>query len=470
MWRDTQSLHFGLISASAKLLWPYGNKKLVFITFLWLTPISLYKFDRNKYHFGKIRNSNVENMNKINSEIANGGSFAYRRALLGLVTVLLVVQSSNAWYWPVDSQFGLDRIKVGADIFQFAMFGLFFALALTSTSALKLVNKFDVLQIAILFTLIVSTFLNMSNLNDFAPVTSIAIFVFTLLFVRNKTPNSALVIIAWSFLALLFISFVISFSNLGKMEGVHVGLWRGVFEHKNRFGPFAALAVPMIIFLKNRNAIGTTVFSTLFILSLACLLNSNSGGALVALAAALVCWLLLFLAKRITKRPRDGFLVYLILMSIVFSLIWLLKDEVLNTIGRDSSLTGRDAIWSYFSTYYLQKPMFGWGENTVIYRSTVLYSVQSFFGANYGTSHNAYLQLLLSGGILSLGLFIIYLAIIWLSLIHKYLKVSNAEAGPLFIVFVFFVFAMNVESGNGFGVGLLLLFAPFFNSSIKAEY
>ena len=202
------------------------------------------------------------------------------------------------------------------------------------------------------------------------------------------------------------------------------GDWQGIFNNPNLLGPVAAvgLVFSMLIcldFLRNhkgewrRPLILLLVDVTLFDLVL--LYHSRSW---TSICAALI--FLIISAFGFTLSPIGTFFnraitqiqqiaislsaaVLLIMMVVYYRFFWILPGNLKNFLGE------RNLAWAHSVRGIQERPLSGWGFNaawnTLKFRKLDLWWTVE----HLGHSHSAYLEILLSGGIIAGLLFLIFL-------------------------------------------------------------
>ena len=206
------------------------------------------------------------------------------------------------------------------------------------------------------------------------------------------------------FLILASVVMAVAFPKYGthqlddSLEGIHAGLWRGVFIHKNQLG--AAASISVFIFLFFRRLMGMSLgFRVMCIVAaIACLILAQSAGSWVALCVLLVCY---YLIRAIPASGNILVLVLFVVSALAFTAFSFFGDDFLAVVGRDVTLTGRTDIWRIVLDAIWQKPLFGFG----YYAATADFMrplLVSEVGSAAVDAHNGYLDVLLGTGIVGL--------------------------------------------------------------------
>jgi exopolysaccharide production protein ExoQ len=189
------------------------------------------------------------------------------------------------------------------------------------------------------------------------------------------------------------------------------GFWQGIYFPKNSLGRMMALGAHCFALLALSERRQRVVRSTMFLLCCALLLLSRSATAVV------VCFLMLALLpfrKLLFLRTRKLVLVFPVMFGAVSAIaIWVVVhlDDILNTLGRNSSLTGRIPLWQYVAKEIAARPIQGWG---------FLAFWNSWEGERVSDSvnwevavphaHNGFLEVWLGIGVIGLAILLIGLA------------------------------------------------------------
>jgi O-antigen ligase len=257
------------------------------------------------------------------------------------------------------------------------------------------------------------------------------------------------------------------------------GFWVGIYFNRNSLAPVAmvsvvsALALLYVVYINKSDKLRIYKLCVLanvvlfgFVVAVRTHSNTPFGG-LVAFIAVFVFWqavrnspLKKYLgeAKQINK-VYAGFIALAVMCSL-FAIQF--QSKVLQAFGETVTFNGRSEIWKYSWNGFLERPLLGWGwlsawRSWAFMRMDLWWTVE---GVSW--SHNAYLDLLLGGGVLAVLLFAA--AVLWgvYRLIPSHTG-DATEAWP--IAFIFFYLAMCTQEsfiiGNHF---LWMLFVAILTS------
>jgi exopolysaccharide production protein ExoQ len=209
--------------------------------------------------------------------------------------------------------------------------------------------------------------------------------------------------LSWLFrvLGVLSLASVVLLPSYGISEQ---GEWRGVFDHKNGMGTVMGLSLLVEWQLPASNRLSKVLKSLAMLLYAVLLLNSDSVTPAVALVVMMVLLKIYnFAALRLRIPLYAVLLITAILASVGFSLVVANSDSVMGALGRSSNLTGRTEIWSLVVSFIPQKPILGYGYSGFwLGASPESFVVNRIMRGQVMYSHNGYLEMLLTLGMIGL--------------------------------------------------------------------
>jgi exopolysaccharide production protein ExoQ len=189
-----------------------------------------------------------------------------------------------------------------------------------------------------------------------------------------------------------------------------VGL-RGVFSHKNLLGQCCVIAVVLGAALAmQKNILDRVLGLAVVLLGLRMALLAQSATAYVAIAIGLSV-LALFV---ILSRPwLPGFLKPAILLAtgVAAMLVAVFRSQIIQLLGREENLTGRDEIWGYVLEQIRDRPMFGYGYRAYFTAPQNVDEIERVLDHAYDQAHSSILQTILDLGFFGLALLAIWIAI-----------------------------------------------------------
>jgi O-antigen ligase len=257
------------------------------------------------------------------------------------------------------------------------------------------------------------------------------------------------------------------------------GHWVGIYFNRNSLAPVAivsfvcALTLVFVVFLNKNDKfrfykLCMLANIVLFALVVVARTRSNTPfGGLIAFVGIFMFWELLRRSslRRFLQQDKHIRSVVAIFIALVALCSWLaiqFQSKVLGLFGETVSFNGRSEIWKYSWNGFLDRPFQGWGwlsawRSWAFMRMDLWWTVE---GVSW--SHNAFLDVLLGGGVFAVGLLIA--AIVW----GVYRLTPTDTGNPIeswSVSFVFFFLAMCTQEsfiiGNHF---LWLLFVAVLTS------
>ena len=237
--------------------------------------------------------------------------------------------------------------------------------------------------------------------------------------------------------------FALVFPNWGRMIYESGEAWRGVFIHKNVMGETMLLYIMVLTQFKYRTIRKRAVVCLGAILSLLLLFLSKSITPVIIAVVLVVVYFLLHLLRSDFRDARIWFVLSLLWVSFIGVLILDNIDDILKLLGRDSSLTGRDQIWTVLIGQIQEHYILGYGYNAFWgEEGAAADHVWNRLGWKMHAAHNGFLELCLGLGLLGLGVFLaLYVKMINGSLLHAY----SGNSWPLMFL-VFFTLLNMTES------------------------
>ena len=275
--------------------------------------------------------------------------------------------------------------------------------------------KRDLLAIALLSFVVLSA--SWSKMPSYALYTALQfVFVgfFAIMAGQQLTLRQAWSAAALAFLIMIAVSIflILVFPHLGIVQATqNKGAWRGAYLEKNIFGTFlvfaSAAALIGMVALRGWKLIAA------FVAWVICILTLIPSRATTALLIALSLPLILLTLQTLRARRRLAFSAFGFILLIASLGIFgglLLSDDILDLIGKDTSLTGRDELWDYALRAIEQRPFgFGFGSfwdeagawGGVDLTRSIIWRPRS--------AHNVWLEATLQVGLLGAFLFMLFM-------------------------------------------------------------
>jgi exopolysaccharide production protein ExoQ len=219
-------------------------------------------------------------------------------------------------------------------------------------------------------------------------------------------------LLSWLFriIAVLSLACIVLLPNIGISKD---GEWGGIFSYKNALGSIMALCI-LVEWQREAEGAAAKILKALTILLAGVLLffSDSITPAIALVATILLVTVYKFAAVRL-RMPLYAIVVVTLVTCLVGSgLALAYSDTVTAIVGRSSNLTGRTEIWNLVVSFIPQRAIVGYGysgfwlgaapESYVINRAMKTWVMYS---------HNGYLEMLLSLGVIGLSITLGILAI-----------------------------------------------------------
>lgn len=168
-----------------------------------------------------------------------------------------------------------------------------------------------------------------------------------------------LIALALSIGAIISTIFALEFPTVGLEQELFVGAWKGVYGQKNALGNMMVLSSLTFFTLSKENSRLYRWFGFIFSIVLMLLSTSKSSLTISFLLISIVIFYKNFRWQRkVSVIFANIGLLILGCISLLVSTYWI---ELLNSLGKDVTLTGRVPLWSYVLAKVMERPLFGYG-------------------------------------------------------------------------------------------------------------
>ena len=222
---------------------------------------------------------------------------------------------------------------------------------------------------------------------------------------------------AWALGIAALLSFIVCLAVPSQgIQAGHFGEaagWRGVFYHKNHLGRLMVFSSGAFLLLAISKCKSRWVMWTGFSLSASLVLLSNSKNALLSFLLILILLPFWKILRQSSKQKL--FLLHASLLLGGGIIVGLLNyvEPILNSMGKDMTLTGRIPLWTVLLDKVSDKPWLGYGYNG-FWPSEIL-DVQQQVLWRAGHAHNGFIEM-------ALGLGLFGLLLLMLNLLRNYIR------------------------------------------------
>jgi exopolysaccharide production protein ExoQ len=228
----------------------------------------------------------------------------------------------------------------------------------------------------------------------------------------------------------------------------HPGAWKGVYGYKNNLSSMMVICA-FTFFLLPINS--QNIFQKLYkfgglALAIALILLSTSKTSLVI---SIVLFLILAFYRNYRWQGQISIVFWDLLILVlggVATIVFSSWSELLTSLGRDPSLTGRTPMWGVALTKLMERPLLGfgrgafWAPNSPYAKEAGLAVANGFIPPH---GHNGFIDLGLDVGLVGVSLFLITFGFSY----FRALKVAYAATeleNLWFLTFLLFLFMNNI--------------------------
>lgn len=246
----------------------------------------------------------------------------------------------------------------------------------------------------------------LSNLKDVMMMTCFGIYFASRFTLKEQVEQIALTLLIGALLSTIF---AFSIPSLGIHGADHPGAWRGVYGYKNTLGSMMILSLLAFFLLPKDNS--KLYKWSGFTFSLVLMILSTSKTSLI-LFFLLISIIEFYKNFRWKGKVSILFIDILILVSGCFSvLIFSYWVELLTSLGKDPTLTGRTPMWGFAISKLMERPLFGYGREA-FWAPNSPFAIEAGRTVTTGGwivphAHNGFLDIALDVGLIGLIIFLI---------------------------------------------------------------
>lgn len=255
-----------------------------------------------------------------------------------------------------------------------------------------------------------------------------------------------------------------------------VGAWRGIFEHKNQAGAYAALCVIGGYFFWRIER--RSIWLIAIIGGIALLILSKSKTSLLVIIPAILIGI--FYKNYSVMRGKAKYLLRTIIFSayfMVISIFIIFYTEISEVFDDPDGFTGRVQIWNVLFLLINESPLAGYGFASIylVGSETPLLNYASGWVALRPSGHNGYLDVAVSTGLIGLFLTVFTFIARPIYQIINY-RTQSSELSGLLLAWIFFITSNNffessiLNRDKGLWVALLIICATAQNLKPRVDH
>ena len=216
--------------------------------------------------------------------------------------------------------------------------------------------------------------------------------------------------------------------------------WTGLFLSKNHLGNVCAIGILALAFYPRRWS--PLRYAKLLLCGTVLLLSQSFTSILCVLAGGAV-----LILCRVPKRAK------LLIIGVTGSLILFFAVAMpsvvqlaLGSAGKNTTLTGRDVIWSFAVMHIKRRPIFGFGYYGFWISEED--SALQYLGWNPNQAHNGYLDLALNEGLIGLALLFALLYVGWRRSRSELRRGDPTGGGTWLLMMLVYLLVHNVSEAD----------------------
>lgn len=227
-----------------------------------------------------------------------------------------------------------------------------------------------------------------------------------------------------------------------------IGAWNGLFADKNMLSQrmlFGAIALACLLVIQCGHRLLIFLGISLF---LGLVLLSRSATGLVVGLITIACFIVL---RTFPGRPKAALLWLFVVVGIVITTTMVVSahaGQILEQLGKSSTLTGRTVIWKYAMLSVAKRPILGYGYSTFWHVNPESLHVRDMLPNQWDTpgAHDSYIETMLQLGLVGLGTLAITFIIVLKRSANLYFVRRNAEGIWPLMLMIFFILTGVDES------------------------
>jgi exopolysaccharide production protein ExoQ len=230
------------------------------------------------------------------------------------------------------------------------------------------------------------------------------------------------------------------------LDPSHPGAWKGLSAHKNFFGAHMAILIILLLLIRFRQF--PWLRFVLLAMASVMLFLSQSSTAIVVCGLVLAAGPLWRLARMKNSQRLPAYIVGGAMLLLAGYFLATNTTSLLQTLGRDSTLTGRTKLWPLLVEAIEKRPLFGYGYD-IFFEGLKGESLNVVIKSGWFApeAHNGFLELALSLGLVGLVVFVC-LFVQSFSRAIKYTRFDTTPIGFWPVTFFSFISLHNITESD----------------------
>jgi O-antigen ligase len=261
-----------------------------------------------------------------------------------------------------------------------------------------------------------------------------------------------LIMLSWvvMILAVLSAIFAIALPQYGRDHFSNAGAWQGVFAQKNSLSVVMIYGVSIVMALRCRNlADRAWKYGLLFLCILEAIMSQSREAWAIGLMMVALQVGFNFLSRMAVRSRATALLILFLSAAVSVILAVINREAVLRLLGRDATLRGRTGVWTAVIQICEQHPLKGVGIGS-FWGTPAASRIDMIVGWAPTSSHNGFLEALLTLGVIGLSLLVSIFAIGYLSGLKIVTNQADFSRQTLWMRFIFTISIFNfVQTSTG---------------------
>ena len=352
---------------------------------------------------------------------------------------------------------------------------LFYYLYKIYSQKLKLndIKNSWIILVVIILPLLITTTINNLNLLQYIKILGLFVTLqvaFTI--VRDYSPKELIGISVESFryASLFCLIVVFVFPGFGVHQSIHIGDWKGIYNHKNVLGYFSLLYLAFVTMLKVIYGKKHAKYYLDYFLSLVLVAGSGSKTAILGSGIILFLIFIIYLSRYYQVNMISKTFIFsslLVLGGAMFSQVYIgnlgTNSDFISLFGLKLTFTGRLTLWVYCLLSLLESPWIGFGYFGIWKTDLANVGGTGLGDISFQDAHNGYIDMFLSLGIIGAIPVIILFAYMF-QFYYQGMKTYNSSNYVTVFLFLILVLLINLTESTFLKVTniyMLLFFISF---------